>query len=617
MNLEYIRPVRGFFVRVLAVAAFLPATMLSAAADDVDVCTSYLVKADARLAACNRLLSQRSYSGVRSRLYLNRGMAYLQKEDADRALEDINKAVSLEPGNDFILVARSEAWFAKGELDRAMADADRAGKINPKSDNPYLLRGKVWGERGDIDRSIREISEAIRLNSKGEFSYNARALQWQTRGDYDKALADFDQAIRLSSKNGKFYANRGAVWLLKGDIDRALADQNTAIRLDPTVAYYLSLRGDSWRYKGEFKLAFADYDEALRLGANNHVPAYTGRGLTFEKMGEQAKARIEYVQAVTVEDPTGKVALSRERRETAAARLAALDSGAPQPRIQSAPSRANATSIPTPAATASVVVPAAVKATAAKQGRRVALVIGNSAYKNVSRLTNPQRDAETMAAALRNVGFDVVRTAADADREKLAAALRGFANDAEKSDWAVVYYAGHGMEMNGVNYLVPTDAKLAADRDVQFEAVPLEQVMVAVEGASKLKVVILDACRDNPFAPQMRKTAAPEVVAAATSTAGGTVGARSVGRGLGAVKVAGATLVVYAAKHGQVALDGDGANSPFAVALTQRMATPGVEINKIFRLVRDDVMEATAGRQEPFTYGSLPGKEDFFFVAAK
>lgn len=103
-------------------------------------------------------------------------------------------------------------------------------------------------------------------------------------------------------------------------------------------------------------------------------------------------------------------------------------------------------------------------------------------------------------------------------------------------------------------------------------------------------------------------------VVAAQSTAGGT---RSIGRGLGEVKVKGASLVVFAAKHGQTALDGEGANSPFAVALVQRIATPGVEINKIFRLVRDDVMEATAGRQEPYTYGSPPGKEDFFFVAAK
>jgi uncharacterized caspase-like protein len=169
------------------------------------------------------------------------------------------------------------------------------------------------------------------------------------------------------------------------------------------------------------------------------------------------------------------------------------------------------------------------------------------------------------------------------------------------------------MEVNGMNYLIPVDAKIAVDRDIQFEAVPLDQVMAVVEGASKLKLVLLDACRDNPFASQMKVTPRPEA-RAEPSTAGATVGTRSVGRGLGAVKVSGATLVVYAAKHGQTALDGEGNNSPFAVAMVQRLATPNVEINKLFRLVRDDVMEATAGRQEPYTYGSLPGREDFFFV---
>jgi uncharacterized caspase-like protein len=192
-------------------------------------------------------------------------------------------------------------------------------------------------------------------------------------------------------------------------------------------------------------------------------------------------------------------------------------------------------------------------------------------------------------------------------------ALRNFAGEAEKADWAMVYYAGHGIEMGGVNYLIPVGAKFATDRDVQFEAISFDQVMASLEGARKLKLVLLDACRDNPFSPQMRRTAPTDAVAAA-STAGVPVGTRSIGRGLGEVKVTGATLVVFAAKQGQLALDGDGGDSPFAVAVVQRIATPGVEINKLFRLVRDDVMEATAGRQEPYTYGSLPGSEDFFFV---
>jgi uncharacterized caspase-like protein len=351
------------------------------------------------------------------------------------------------------------------------------------------------------------------------------------------------------------------------------------------------------------------------------VAVLTGRGLTFEKAGDLAHAREDFKKALTSSEQL-KIDDNRTSLDTARSRLAAYDSGDAQPTIPAAPARVTSvTSIPTPTAAAPILtkpVAAPAAQTRAKQGRRIALVIGNSAYKNVPALTNPQKDANAIATSLRNVGFDTVTLAVDSTREKLIDSLRAFADEAEKADWAIVYYAGHGIEVNGQNYLIPTDAKLASDRDVQFEAIPLDQVMASLEGAKKLKLVLLDACRDNPFAPQMRRTAAPAPAAiAAPSTAGGTVSSRSIGRGLGEVKVAGASLVVFAAKHGETALDGEGGNSPFAVAMVQRIATPGVEINKIFRLVRDDVMEATAGRQEPYTYGSLPGKEDFFFVAAK
>jgi uncharacterized caspase-like protein len=230
--------------------------------------------------------------------------------------------------------------------------------------------------------------------------------------------------------------------------------------------------------------------------------------------------------------------------------------------------------------------------------RRVALVIGNSAYRSVPALPNPRRDAEAMAAALRQVGFQSVSLKGDLTREALIEALRSFAREAESADWAVVYFAGHGIEMGGANYLIPVDARLEADRDIPLEAVALDQVLGVVEAARKLRVVLLDACRDNPFARQMRRTTA----------------SRSIGRGLARVEPAGGTIVAYAAKDGQIALDGDAGNSPFVVALLKHMATPGVEINKLFRLVRDDVLAATGRRQEPFVYGSLPS-EDFFFVA--
>ena len=332
-------------------------------------------------------------------------------------------------------------------------------------------------------------------------------------------------------------------------------------------------------------------------------------------MGDLGRAKMEF--EATVHAGEGKTLIDMDKSNflAAQARLAALNSGAPQPVIPSPPKRADApNALPTPA----LVLPRGVPASAAAGGQRVALVIGNSEY-GIGRLANPRQDADAISALLKQTGFTAVTIIRDVKREELVNALRAFAEQADKADWAVVYYAGHGVEIGGVNYLLPIDAKLASDRDVQFEGVPLEQALTSIEQAKKLRLVFFDACRDNPFLPQMRRTPAAAPVALDRSGPIA-VATRSVGRGLGRAelgKQTGGTLVVYSAKHGQTALDGEGANSPFAIALAQRLATPGVEINKMLRLVRDDVMEATAGRQEPYTYGSLPGSEDFFFVAEK
>jgi invasion protein IalB len=235
--------------------------------------------------------------------------------------------------------------------------------------------------------------------------------------------------------------------------------------------------------------------------------------------------------------------------------------------------------------------------------RRIALVIGNSAYENAPALANPRRDAVLVADILKRTGFESVTVQTDLRKDALVGALRAFAARAETADWAVVYYAGHGMEVGGVNYLVPIDARIAADRDVGFEAVPLEQVLNAAERAKKLRLVILDACRDNPFANQMKRTL--------------TVASRSVTRGLAAVEPEAGTLVVYAAKDGETALDGSGANSPFATAFVRNLQTPGLEVRRLFDFVRDDVMDLTNRKQKPFSYGSISGRQDFYFVAAK
>lgn len=562
-----------------------------------------------KITACSRILAAGSLtSEIKSLGHHHRGVGLLLQQNFDRAIVEFNEALRADPTNVRSYNSRGNAWRGKGDLENAVADYDAAIRLDPNFAFPYNGRASVAYNKGELDRAIEDYSQVIRLDPTLAAPYSNRALALRDKGELDRALADVNEALRRDPKSVASYSGRGEIWRTKGDLDRALADQNQAVRMDPKSPLPFLRRGDTYRYRGEVARALADYDQALRVSPH-YIPAFVGRGLSFEKQGNLTRARAEYERALNSPSQyRGDTAGSA--LETAVARLAALNSGAPQPVIRAAPSRVtSASSIPTSPLAAPTTTPAPLT-----QGRRVALVIGNASYKHVTTLINPQHDADAMAASLRAIGFESVTVTSDATREKLVEALRTFANEAEKADWAVVYYSGHGMEVNGTNYLIPVEAKIASDRDVQFAAVPLDQVMAAVDGAKKLKLVLLDACRDNPFTPQMRRTAPAEAAILPASTAAGTVATRSVGRGLGEVKVSGASLVVYAAKHGQTALDGEGDNSPFAIAVVQRIATPNVEINKLFRLVRDDVMEATAGRQEPFTYGSLPGREDFFFV---
>ena len=233
------------------------------------------------------------------------------------------------------------------------------------------------------------------------------------------------------------------------------------------------------------------------------------------------------------------------------------------------------------------------------EGRRVALIIGNGAYAHATELANPRNDAQAIAEALRRVGFAQVIVQEDLDRVAFQRALQAFTKEARSSDMALVFYAGHGIEMGGQNFLIPVDATLASDVDVAFEAVPLDLVMRAVEGAKRLRIVLLDACRNNPFATRMVRSL------------GGT---RSVGRGLARIEPPGDMLVAYAAKDGQVAEDGIGTNSPFTEGLLKHIETPGLEIQFLLRKVRDSVLQSTSYRQEPHVYGSLGG-DPYYLMA--
>ena len=234
-------------------------------------------------------------------------------------------------------------------------------------------------------------------------------------------------------------------------------------------------------------------------------------------------------------------------------------------------------------------------------GTRVALVIGNANYQHVGRLANPGNDAAAMTTTFIEAGFDVVDSRRDLTTAEMRKTLREFGSKVRSADVAVIYYAGHGIEIDGSNYLIPVDAQLDQDIDVMDEALSLDRVLAAVEPAKQLRLVILDACRDNPFAKTMKRSN----------------GSRSVGRGLARVEPASPnTMIAFAAKAGSTASDGSNDNSPFAKALTVHLIKPGLDLRRAFGYIRDDVLRATLNRQEPFVYGSLGGDDVSLVPAA-
>lgn len=464
----------------------------------------------------------------------DRATAYRMRGDANRFRRDLDKAVA-----DY----SQSISLSRANPNRAVAVRTLARALNTRG-YTYLQQTnfKISNERDRslIDKAVRDFDEAISLNPRGAmnpggaFPLSNRADAYRIRGDIASSLRDIEQAMRIDPTNGSAYFARARHWSSQGDIDRAIADYTKAIELKFSLELAYARRGALYERKNDYVRAKADFEATIATPLRHDFGAR-----------EKDLARKRLVVIAELEREAAKSATN-----------------------------------------------------GARSGRRIALVIGNSAYSSFAPLTNPRRDAETIASTLRQIGFQDVTLQIDLTREKLLNILRIFASEAEKADWAVVYFAGHGIEIAGTNYLVPTDAKLESDRAVGYEAIPLDHVITAVEGAKRLRLVLLDACRDNPFTRQMKRSLTTR------STAGG----------LAAIEPEAGTMVVYAAKHGQFALDGEGTNSPFVSALVKNMTVPNLEIRKMFDLVRDDVMDMTKRKQQPFSYGSISGRQDFFFV---
>jgi tetratricopeptide (TPR) repeat protein len=638
----------------VAAVALLCAGNSFAASSYQKACEDNSTVPDARLASCAKWLqTDRLTAFGKYVAYQNRAFAFEKKDQIDDAIAEWTKAISSDPTQSDGYYNRGNAWANKKNYNSAIADYNRAIEIDPKWLRYFIMRGNAYGNKNDHESAIADYSEAIRINPKDDSGYFNRALQWVQEKKFDKAAADFDKAIELDPKDAKYryfralskvqsgdldgsiedfteasrlapkawepYNDRGLVYLKKGDLEHALADFSSSIEIQPKAIAPRNNRGRVFLEKGNVDKALGEFDEAIRIAPSNAlglsfrcfvhtkkreydsaikdceaaiaaIPdfplAYAYRGLAFEAEGEIERAKADYEKAVS-----GNTAYdtAENARSLASKQLASLTSPTspgssvrPQGPSNDPPKASIATSLDT-----STLV-----------GRRVALVIGNSAYANVTRLENPANDARLMADTLRGLGFRLVGGGAQLDLNKAALdrLVQQFGTESLGADVGLFYYAGHGVQVRGSNYLVPVDANPTREGDVDFQMLDANMVLRQMTDANtKLNLVLLDACRNNPF---------------------GGRGLRAATGGLAQMRAPEGTLISFATQPGNIALDGVDGDSPYTKAVAEVIRKPKLDVFRTFNEVGLAVAKATGGQQQPWLAMS-PISGDFYFAGGQ
>jgi len=545
---------------------------------------------DVAIAACTKFLLRGGISARdRAAAHERRGWLLLAKRRFDEALADGNHAIQADPRYDGGYAVRGTAYSRLGRFEPSIKDFSRAIELNPTNAVAFSNRCLSYLYREEADRAFPDCNRAVELNPKLVSTYNNRGLYFANVQQHDRALADYARALEINPMYAVALANRGRTLVEMGQVERGMADVQRALEIDPQIATAYRTRAEGHLKRAEQERALADLMRAIELDPV-FVEAYVDRGELYLKMNQQTPA---------IEDLRKSLGLPARRlkERNAQVRAAALLTSLTQKKVPANP-------IIEASTPASQQPPAsAPKFTASLASeRRVALVIGNSAYAHVGTLKNPANDARTIASALKRSGFTDIMEHYDVGLLPMAAALKEFGDRAANADWAVIYFAGHGIEIGGVAYLIPIDAKIEKDSHIADEAVPLDRMLQKAESAKKLRLVILDACRNNPFATRMARSG--------SST-------RSIGQGLPALEPEGDVLVAYATKHGTTAMDGEGENSPYALALAQNLPAPDIDVRVMFGRVRDTVRKTTNNKQEPYTYGSVGGDLLFFVASAR
>ncbi|MBR0973370.1 caspase family protein [Bradyrhizobium japonicum] len=500
---------------------------------------------------------------------------------------------------------RAVGWNKKGDYAKVITDATEAIRLQP-SQAAYNLRGSAYYDRGEHEIAITDFDDALKLGPPSGIIFHNRGNAWRGKGDYAKAIADYDMSIKADAGSAFSFQNRGIAKEALGDLDGALADINQAIRLDPTLPQPLINRTAIWRARGDFGRAIADGSEAIRLAKEKPpvnimtppnsvlISGYTHRALAYEAKGDYAHAQDDYKATLAI---VASDAGSKANQATAKVRLSLVtDAGAPIPRDAPAPTtQPSAAHAPQQTGAAPMPSPAP-----AARGTRMALIIGNGAYAHVKALPNPPNDARAVARSLRDIGF-TVSEGVDLDHATMQKMTRDFLREAARAQVALVYYAGHGVQVDGRNYLIPVDVELKPGTGMTDAMIDMDTIMAGLDDQVRTNILIFDACRNNPMAQQVAAAGNNRAIEGASGLAAPT------SLGAGATLGAG-TLIAFATAPGQVALDGEGANSPFSAALSRHLGTPGLEVQQMLTRVRAEVVSSTKSKQVPWSNSSLLGE---------
>lgn len=460
-------------------------------------------------------------------------------------------AVQRDPGNALGLFCKGTIALDLGAFADGMAALSMAITAKPNWALPYNNRGTGYGDYGLHDKAIEDYDRALTLKPDWAEAYNNRANSYAWKGLFDRAIQDYDKAIALKPGLSAAYNGRGNAYLSKGANDRAIQDFDKALTLAPNDADVFNNRGLAYGNKGDYTRAIQDFDKAVALKPGDARPV-ANRGVALAKLENYDAAIRDLSRALALNKNLSWAAQALSEAQAAKSALA---------------TRTAAASVPPPA-----------------PGTRVALVIGNAKYTNgVSPLKNPERDAAAVAKALTAKGYKVFGyPKTNLTRDEMFAAVKAFEAAAVNADTSFVWYAGHGHEFpladnQKGNFLVPVD--IAKDDDILQKGFPLTRLMTAASTARKLRVVVIDACRDSGLL---------------TGSRGG-----GASRGF-AVEGRSDMLIVYSTRAGQVAADGDGANSPFAQAFLDLFAkNPTADVRLLFSGVTGKTQELTRQAQSP------------------